>query len=547
MPRFLRTAFIGLTLSCALSVPAFSADAPGEQVLSPLISPEEYRRTIANIFGDDIDITGRFEPEKREKGLLAVGAGSAHLSADGLERYDDLSRGIAAQVIAPKRRQTLFKCTPQNVKGRDDACARSFLSSTGRLLFRRPLTNDELNILVKIAGDTADRKADFYAGISTILSNMLLSPRFLYLTKRLEPDPSRPGQYRLDSYSRATLLSSYLWGMAPDDYLLKAAEKGELLTAEGLRHQADRMVSSPSVEGGIRSFFRDMLGFDGFEILAKDSQFFPEYTAVINDQAQEQTLRTIVTHVLEQRGDYRDLFTTPKTFLTRQLAAIYRVPLADKTDNDQPDRWVPFSYAEGDPRAGILSHISFVALHSPSGRSSPTLRGKALREFLLCQPVPPPPANVDFTVVEATDHPVHRTARDRLSAHASNPVCAGCHKITDPIGLALENFDAAGSWRTVENGGTIDTSGTLNGKNFKGPVDLARIIREDPAVTSCVASRSFAFAAGYQPPRSEEWTRILNTFRDSKYDVVELMRQIAMSEITYSVPASTQQASVPAQ
>jgi hypothetical protein len=522
----------------AFAAPGGISSQPTAWVPSPLISAEEYKATIASVFGADIAIPGRFEPQTRAQGLLAVGATAASISADGLERYDTLARGIAAQVVDPKRRRTLFRCQPRNVGRSDDACARSFIAAAGRLLFRRPLEQDDLAANVRIAEQVANEKGDFYAGISAVLSKLLTSPQFLYRMKVAEPDPAHLGQFRLDSYSRAAVLSSYLWDEAPDDALLAAAEDGELMTSAGLQRQVDRMISSPSIEAGVRAFFSDMLGFDEFETVSKDAQFYPDFTPTVVEQAREQTLRTIVDHVVYRRRDYRDLFTTPDTFLTRHLAAVYGVFLVDRTENHEPDHWIPYTYPSGDPRAGLLAQIRFAALHSPSGRTSPTLRGKALRELVLCQNVPPPPGNVDFKFVTDTTNPKLKTTRARLTAHRTEPMCAGCHKLTDPIGLALENFDSDGGFRTTENGVSIDASGELNGVKFDGPAGLAKAVHDDPATTACVATRSFGYAAGRIPARNDpDWQRIQAQFRDSGYDLLALMRQIATSPLLYTVPA----------
>jgi hypothetical protein len=157
---------------------------------------------------------------------------------------------------------------------------------------------------------------------------------------------------------------------------------------------------------------------------------------------------------------------------------------------------------------------------------------------LLCQQVPPPPGNVDFKFVTDTKNPALKTTRDRITAHRSEPMCAGCHKLTDPIGLALENFDGAGLFRETENGVKIDTSGQINGVSFVGPAGLAAVIHNDPAATSCVATRSFAFAVGRSPSLQDgAWLKIAQQFKASGYSVLALMRAIALSPSTYAVPA----------
>jgi hypothetical protein len=501
------------------------------------ISSSQYRRTISDIFGSSITITARFEAETRENGLLAIGALNNSVSEDGFERYHEIAKDVAAQVVDKRHRDVLIPCKPKSEAAADEACARKFLGTTGRLLFRRPLKKDELQALVVVSKDSANRKKDFYAGISTSLVNLLISPDFLFRYRTLEPDPARPGRSRLDGYSKAAILSSFLWNSNPDDLLLKAAQDGSLQTDKGLARQVDRMISSPEIESGVRAFFSDMLGLDRFDVLSKDAKFFPRFTPAAKRDAPEQTLRTIVDLLVHRQGDYRDLFTTRRTFMTRALAAMYGVPLVETTDNARPMRWLPYLYPEGDPRAGILSQASFVALHSGAGRTSPTDRGKNFRLNILCQTVPPPPPDIDFTLLQDISNPKFKTARDRLEAHRTNPTCAGCHRLMDPMGLAFENFDSAGGFRVTENGAPIDTSGEWNGIKFSGPVELTKALHADPAVTACAARKVFAFASGAMPPvNTAQWKDIQSKFASSNYNFLRLMREVAVSDLLYSVP-----------
>ncbi len=537
MMNRLRLVSLGLLLTASFSIAPAAEPLAGHEFVSIRISESEYRNTIADIFGADIAIKGQFEPGVRTDGLLAVGQHSKSFSPVSIEYYDNMARGIAGQIVRPEYRRTLFSCEPRNSARSDKRCATQIVASIGRFLFRRPLQKDELTSRVKLAGQMADQEHNFYSGVSAVVAGMLIAPEFLNRMVRVEPDPARHGALRIDSYSRASMLSFYLWNSAPDDELLRAAEKGELQTGDGLQRQVSRMIASPRVERGVRAFFSDMLGFDEFNLLSKDPKLFPEFTVEVLQQAQEQTLLTIVNHVARERRDYRDLFTTPETFLTRSLAAIYGVPLLDTGDGGQPDRWVPYTYPPNDPHAGILSQVSFVGLHSPAGRSSPTIRGKAFREHLLCQKVPPPPGNVDFKAVEDTTNPIRKTARERLLAHATNPVCAGCHKITDPIGLAFENFSASGTYRTTEHGAKIDTAGEYKGVKFTGPMDLAQLIHNDPTVTNCVARRSFSYVAGRSPSEEDDaWKNIESKFRSDGYDLLALMQEIATSPLLLAPP-----------
>jgi hypothetical protein len=178
-------------------------------------------------------------------------------------------------------------------------------------------------------------------------------------------------------------------------------------------------------------------------------------------------------------------------------------------------------------------------LHSHPTRTSPTLRGKALRELLLCQHVPPPPPNVDFSAVD-NPNSQYKTVRERINVHQKNLACAGCHKIMDPMGLALENFDSTGRYRTQEKGATIDASGALDGKPFKDVEGLGHVLHDHPALTSCLVRRVFAYAAGGSVGAGEK--DLLDyfdvRFANESYRMPELMRTIALSSAFSEVLAS---------
>jgi hypothetical protein len=411
------------------------------------------------------------------------------------------------------------------------------------MLFRRPLTGDEIDLHVQAAGTAAKAVQNFYTGLSLALAGMLTEPQFLFRDEMVEPDPAHRGESRLDPYAKAARLSFFLWNAGPDAQLLAAARRGDLDSKSGVAKQVDRMIASPRLEAGVRAFFTDMLHLDELAGLTKDTMIYPKFGSQVASDAREQTLRTITDQVWLRRGDYRDIFTTKKTYMTKALAAIYRVPLLVDEPNGAPDTWRPYAFADNDPRAGILMQVSFVALNAHPGRSSPTLRGKALREVLLCQKVPAPPGDVKFDIVQDTSNPVYRTARDRLNAHRANPVCAGCHKIVDPIGLALENFDGGGNYRTTENGVAIDTSGELDGVKFSNGAELGRAVHDNASATSCLVDRMSAYALGRVPANTESaWVDDLKAaFAKDKYVVPDLMRRIALSAQFFSVARSDEQ------
>lgn len=491
------------------------------------LTRDQYRTIINDLFGGSIVIGGPFEPDIREGGLLAVGAGKVSIASTGLDGYNKMGRNIAAQVVDKDHRGMLLGCAPAAADKPDDVCAKQFLERVGRLMYRRPLSDAELQSRIAAASEATKVRGDFYLGLGTSLLTMMVSPNFLFVHETSEPDPEHKGMERLDAYSKASRLSFFLWNNAPDEILLDAAESGALDTQEGVEAQVSRMLASPQLEEGVRGFFTDMLEFELFDSLSKDQVLYPKFNFTLAEAAKEQTLRTIVDHVLVKKGDYRDLYTTPNTFLTRSLAAVYQVPLSGLSNE-----WISYEYPEGAQHAGILSQVSFVSLHSHPARTSPTLRGKALREVLLCQKVPDPPGNVSFDIVQDTANPNFRTVRQRLDAHASEPMCVGCHKITDPMGLALENFDTVGGYRSTENGAPIDTSGVLDGIEFQDALGLGQAMHDNPATTSCIANRVYAYSVGREPSASEaEWLKggLLKDFAANGYQLPHLMRRIATS------------------
>lgn len=518
--------------ACGQSEPETSGRPPDVRRLSE----QQYRAIIADVFGPGIAVAGRFDPLLRTDGLLTLGASEATFTPAGLAQIEEMARSVAAQVMSEPHHATLVPCQVEDAATFDEPCVREFLGRTGRLLFRRPLTDSELSGRVRLTQDAAAEVGDFHEGLAFGLASLLVAPEFLFVTDETMKDAR--GATQLTPYAKASRLSFFLWNTAPDDALLTAAERGDLESEDGLARQVDRMLASPRLKAGVRAFFTDMLGFSGFDTLEKDGIIYPAFGQAAAQDAREQTLRTIADHVVTRSADYRDLFTTTKTVMSRALGRVYRVRVAVADGG-----WEDYEFPPESSRVGIQSHLSFLALYSHAGRSSPTLRGEAVRTALLCQKVPDPPGDVDFSLFSDPNSP-NKTARDRLSAHATSPACAGCHRITDPIGLALENFDGAGQFRTAENGVTINASGDLDGIPFADAVGLGRALRDNPATPSCLVSRMAAYATGRPAGRGDAWIGFLEgVFSESGYRVPALMRQIALSRAFFAVSAEKAEAS----
>jgi hypothetical protein len=516
-------------VAAALLAGAASADARTPRAVAETVpikvavrrlTESQYRHTIADVFGPQVKIEARFEPEKREEGLLAIGSAKLSLTSAGFEQYFALASTISEQVLSDQQRDAVVPCRPAAASAADDACARRFVVDYGERLFRRPLSESEIAARLATAAAGAAQVHDFYGGLKLALTSLLVAPDFLFRVETAEDDPEHPGQYRLDAYTKASRLSFLFWDTAPDAALLAAARSGALHTPSGLQEQLTRLVSSPRYEQGARAFFADVLQLDGFGNLVKDPAIYPKFNQAVADSAQEQTLRTTVELLVKQQRDYRDLFTSNQTYINRYLAAVYQVPFVS------PNEWVPYTFADDSERSGILTQASFLSLFAHPGTSSPTRRGIKIHEIFMCEMTPDPPADVDFSKVKDSKE---GTVRGRLLDHMQNTGCTACHRRSDPPGLALEHFDGLGQLRTLENGMPIDVSAELNGKRFVGARGLAQFLREDPRVPACLVRDVFAYGVGRKTDERDEdfIAEQARVFAQSGYRVPDLMMRIA--------------------
>ena len=521
------TASLFFLSACSEPEPATNGAPPDMRRLTS----EQYRNIIHDVFGEHIEIAGRFDPLVRTEGLFAVGARSAPITPKGFEEFYNVARSIARQVVNEENQLVLIPCEPVDASRADEACSRQFFTDVGRVLYRRPLTDSELETAVEASGKVADELGGFYEGVEFGLTGLLVTPNFLFIIDATEQDSSAASGVRLTGYAKASRLSFLLWNTSPDDMLLEAAAAGDLHSEKGLVREVDRMMNSIRLERGVRAFFEDFLDLERFENLEKDTIIYPAYSINAAESAKEQLLLTIVDHVVDKDAAYPELFTTRETFMDEHLGRIYKIPVT------RPDGgWERYEFPADDRRAGILTQMGFLSLFSHPGKSSPTLRGKAVRELLLCQKVPDPPADVDFSLFNDPNAP-SRTARDRLTAHSTAPSCAGCHKLTDPIGLGFEQFDSIGQFRVAEQGVEIDPSGDLDGLAYSDAKSLAQAMHDHPGAPACLTNQMYSYAAGRAPERGErEFVRYLETnFSESGHSLKALLRNIASSDALFMV------------
>jgi len=486
------------------------------------LTVSQYRNAIRDLFGAEVTVPPALEPDVAIEGLEAVGSSKSTISARGIEQYETAALSIGHQVTArPELLERVLPCKPTSLG--DDACARTFVTTLGRRAWRRPLTADEANKLVEIVMAASLDLVSFNKGLVYGISALLQSPNFLYRPAVGEDDPARPGNKRYTGYELATRLSFFLWNTIPDDALLEAAASGGLGTYEGVSKEVDRMLASPKARDGLRNFVTQWFRLGELDQLSKDAKLFTTYNVELGPMAREETLRLFEDIVMDRDADVRDVLTTRRTFVTPKLAAMYQVPAPSASG------FAPFTFPESSPRRGLLGQVAILALYAHPTSSSATLRGKMVREKLLCVEIPAPPVNVNTALPEPT--PDAKTLRQRVKIHLTDSACASCHKIMDPIGLGLEIYDGIGRYRSTENGAPIDPSGDLDGARFGNPAELARAIHDHPEFPWCIAKKAYEYATGHKPTDAEAPTvDALNArFKSDGYRLKSLLANIATS------------------
>lgn len=487
------------------------------------LTKPQYQAAIADIFGADVVVPPALEPDIAVEGFEAVGATGAAVSARGIEQYEVAAQAIAKQVTGdPKLFSRVSSCTPQ--KPDDVVCARGLVESLGEKIFRRPLAEDEIGKYTGLLVSSATTLGSFEKGAFYAVSALLQSTNFLYRPVVGEPDPEDAQKLRYTGYELATRLSFFLWNTIPDAALLEAAKTKKLDTYDGVKEQVDRMLASPKARAGFRNFVREWLRLGELDLLQKDTKLFTTYTSDLGAMAREETLRGFEDLAFERDADIRDVMTTRRTFVTAKLASMYQVPAP------VANGFGPVEIPEKTGRRGLLGQIAFLSLYAHPTSTSATLRGKFVREKLMCTPIPPPPVNLNTALPEPTE--TAKTLRERVKIHFAEPSCAACHSAMDPIGLGLEQFDGIGKFRTKENGVVIDTSGELDGVAFADAAGLAQAIHDSPAFPACITRKMFVYATGSTPtPDLVTTTDALNErFVASGYRVKALMATVATSK-----------------
>jgi len=417
-------------------------------------------------------------------------------SVDGLEitgdpSVDRLSIEGPFQQTSPGEtpsRKRIFTCRPANAQ-QELSCARSILSTLTRRAYRRPVNDTDLETPLSFYQRGRNNGGNFEAGIESALQLILTSPEFLV---RFEADPTNVADgasYRISDLALASRLSFFLWSSIPDDQLIDVAASGKLRDARVLREQTLRMLRDPRADALTDNFAEQWLFLRNLKTTAPNLEAFPDFDDNLR-QAMRQETKLFFGSIVREDRSAMDLLNADYTYINERLARHYGIPGIYGSQFRRVQ-------VTDEARRGLLGHASILAVTSYPNRTSPVQRGKWILTNILGVPPSPPPPNVP-PLEDNAEGTQRRSLRERMELHRKDSVCAGCHKVMDPVGFALENFDAIGQWRARDDGSTIDPSGVLfEGSKVDGPVALRRMLTNRPETfMGVMTEKMLTFALG---------------------------------------------------
>ncbi|WP_197231168.1 DUF1592 domain-containing protein [Novipirellula artificiosorum] len=419
-------------------------------------------------------------------------------------------------------RQRLFSCRPQT-DAEPDACARKILAPLIRLAYRRPVTEDDMLVPMRFFRQRNDTDG-FEAGIEAALTAILVNPHFLL---RAESDPSgiEAGEvYRISDLTLASRLSFFLWSSLPDQALLDLAEAGTLHQDEVLVSQVQRMLKDERSQSLVENFAAQWLYLRNLDSVRPDMRKFPDFDDNLRTAMRRETELLFESLIRDDRS-VLELIRTDTTFLNERLARHYGIPGVIGS------HFRPVTVTDAQHRGGILRHASILAVTSYATRTSPTLRGNWILKNILGTPPPPPPPNVPSLQDKAAAERL--TVRERLTLHRENPACAACHNLMDPVGFALENYDAVGRWRIFEDGQGVDASGAMpDGTSVADVSELeAGILSRPDVFISALTEKllTFALGRGVESSDGPAVRQIVRRAAEDEYRFSSLLTGIVLS------------------
>ena len=438
-------------------------------------------------------VEARTEPtgvlERRLSGFSLSGLGFYHGNA-AVERVEIAGPHDASGPGDTPSRRKLFTCRPAGGAAADAArCARKILSALARRAYRRPVTGADVDTLMRFY-EAGHAERGFEGGVQKALERLLVAPEFLFRVERDPVDVPAGAAYRLTDLELASRLSFFLWSDLPDDELLAAAEAGRLGDPAVLERQVRRMLADPRAAALVDNFASQWLQLRRIRGVAPDADVFFDFDENLRADMERETTLFLKSQLRADRG-LLELLTAGYTFANERLARHYGIPGV----YGERFRRVP---VDPEQRGGLLGHASLLTLTAYPNRTSPVLRGKWVLDNVLGMPPPEPPADVPALEENHGGREV-LSMRDRMERHRANPACAACHRVMDPPGFVLENYDAIGRWRaTDEAGAPVDTAGALaDGTVVETPAAFREaLLAYDVSIARTIAGKLLGYAIG---------------------------------------------------
>jgi len=491
------------------------AVSPGPSPLRRL-TRVEYDNTVAELANDSTAPAQEFPPEARALGFNNI-ADAQTVTSLLAESYKTAAEGIAQRAAA--NLSALLGCSET-----ESTCIDGFIQRFGSRAYRRPLLPAETQRLQAVF-DWGKQNASAQDGVEMVIEVLLQSPDYLYRPE-LGADVVAPGIVRLSSYEMATRLSYLLRGSMPDQKLLDEAAADRLKTAEQIRVQAERLLADPHARETFKSFHEQWLDLEGVASIERDPKVYSGYTEAVPALFAQET-QAFIDHVIwEDGGRLSTLLTAPYTFVDATLASFYGMAAPASAGFSKV-------FTDATRRIGLLTQPSLLSLHAQPLQTSPVHRGKFIRESLLCQFLPPPPADL---IITPPDLDPNLTTRQRFAQHSADAKCAGCHEQMDPVGLGFEHFDAVGRWRDTENNLPIDATGKLVRTDvdgaFDGAVALAQKLAESEQVADCMLKNwtRFTYGRSETPEDACSLEDSRAQFAAAEYDIKKLVMALTQTD-----------------
>lgn len=483
----------------------------------------QYLNSVTDLLGEAAALAAELPYDTALNGFDSIAAAQLALGDDAVQKYESSAMAVAAAAMGDEAKiEGYLGCSPT---GADDIdCHRSFVKNFGRLAFRRTLIDEEVEAYTKVAQLASTEYGDFYAGVEWAIAGLIQSPNFLYQVEVGEAIDGADHARRLSSLEVATRLSFFLLDTTPSAELLDAAESGKLDDKEGIAEVARELIDgSDRARAAVNNFYSEVFGLRELDSEVKDSELYPGFTPALVAAMKQETLALIDDLVWERNSDFREVLSADYTFVNAELAAFYGM------EAPEGEGFVKVDLPAEQGRAGLLGQASVLSLFSHISLTSPTLRGKFVRERILCESIPAPPNDVDF---ELPSDEEAKTMREKLAMHQENPSCAGCHVLMDGIGLSMEHFDAVGAYREKDNGEDLDVSGEIEAGKFEGVAELGSLLAKQERVASCFVRNFYRQATAHveqkgEAPAIEE---LVGKFDEGGYRVQDLLVALVASD-----------------